>query len=194
MGKRIVITEEERSFILESYNVDDAVFKSSNEFKIKDFKKHLPNLKIEKGEDLDEVMGTKDDVIIYKSIDAGSGVIVEDTILIVNGEEFVDIRWRADELEIGDKATWVVSLGYNDGDSIYVFRGSVNGRISSSTMGYGFGSKFFPDGINKPMDFIENDIHYYSARKIAIENFKNNRPLYVVKIDDIPAWTGKYQH
>jgi hypothetical protein len=139
-------------------------------------------------------MGTKDDVIIYKSLDAGKNIIVEDTILIVNNEEIVDIRWRVDELKIGDKATWVVSLGYNDGENVYVFRGSVNGRISSSTMGYGFGSKFFPDGMDKPIDFIENDIYYYSARKIAIDNFKNNRPLYVVKIDDIPAWTGKYQH
>jgi inosine/xanthosine triphosphate pyrophosphatase family protein len=194
MGRRIIITEEERISILDSYNVDDAIFKSSNEFKVKEFQKYLPNLKIEKGEDLDEVMGTKDDVIIYKSLDAGKNIIVEDTILIVNNEEIVDIRWRADELKIGDKATWVVSLGYNDGENVYVFRGSVNGRISSSTMGYGFGSKFFPDGMDKPIDFIENDIYYYSARKIAIDNFKNNRPLYVVKIDDIPAWTGKYQH
>lgn len=194
MGKRIIITEEEKLSILEKYSTDDAVFQSSNEFKIKEFQKHLPNLRIEKGEDLDEVLGTKDDVIIYKSLDAGPNIIVEDTILIVNGEEFVDIRWRADELQVGDKATWVVSLGYNDGENIYVFRGSVNGRISSSSMGYGFGSKFYPEGMEKAMDFIENDIHYYSARKIAIENFKNNNPMYVVKISDIPEWTGKYQH
>lgn len=194
MGKRIVITEKEKLSILEKYSTDDAVFQSSNEFKIKEFQKHLPNLRIEKGEDLDEVLGTKDDVIIYKSLDAGPNIIVEDTILIVNGEEFVDIRWRADELQVGDKATWVVSLGYNDGENIYVFRGSVNGRISSSAMGYGFGSKFYPEGMNTAMDFIENDIYYYSARKIAIENFKNNNPMYVVKISDIPEWTGKYQH
>jgi inosine/xanthosine triphosphate pyrophosphatase family protein len=194
MGKRIIISESERLEILEKYDKNRPIFTTSNKFKSQEFKKYLPSVKIKKGKDLDEVMGTKEDVIIYKSLDAGEGYLVEDTILIVNGEEIVDIRWKADELEEGDKATWVVSLGYNDGENISVYRGSINGFISGSRQGEGFGSKFYPEGQDKPMDYIENNIHYYSARKIAIENFKNKRPLYVVKISDIPPWSGKYQH
>lgn len=177
-----------------SYNIENAVFKSSNSLKTKEFKKYFPSLKIEEGEDLDEVMGTKEDVIVYKSLDSGPGVIVEDTVLIANGEEIVDIRWRMNELKVGDKAIWVVSLGFNDGEYIHIFRGTTKGEIRSNDTGYGFGSNFYPDGIDKPIGSIENDIYYYSARKVAIENLKNKNPLYVIKVDDIPEWKGEYQH
>lgn len=194
MGRRIIITEEERRYILEKYDRDSPTFVSSNEFKIKEFQKHLPNVNIEKGEDLDEVMGNKDEVIIYKSIDAGPGKVVEDTILVINGEEIVDIRWKADELQEGDDAIWVVSLGYNDGETITVYRGMVKGKIKGLKGGYGFGSNLYVQDYDKPIDAIENDMHYYSARRIALNNFKNNRPLYTVQIDRMPSWDGEYQH
>jgi hypothetical protein len=34
----------------------------------------------------------------------------------------------------------------------------------------------------------------FSARVQAIQNFKNNKTLFVKKIKDIPSWSGKYQH
>lgn len=112
MGKRIIISESERLEILEKYDKNRPIFTTSNKFKSQEFKKYLPSVKIKKGKDLDEVMGTKEDVIIYKSLDAGEGYLVEDTILIVNGEEIVDIRWKADELEEGDKATWEIGRAH----------------------------------------------------------------------------------
>jgi inosine/xanthosine triphosphate pyrophosphatase family protein len=194
INRRIIITESERLDILKQYK--NPTFVTSNKLKRDEFKKYMPTIKITKGEDIEEVMGTKDDVIIYKAIDAGEGYVVEDTILNVNGLDVIDIKWKADELNETDKVIWVVSLGYNDGENISVYRGSVEGKIKNRTDGrkeYGFGLKFYPHGYDKPIDDIEKDMYYYGARRIAINNFKNKKPLYVVKIANVPPWNGKYQ-
>lgn len=196
MNRRIIISEEERLDILKKYKNPAPKFVTSNKLKRDEFKTYMPDIKIIKGDDLEEVMGTKDDVIIYKSIEAGKNYVVEDTVLNVNGEDVIDIKWKANELKETDKVIWIVSLGYNNGETISVYRGSVEGDIKNKVgdrEDYGFGLKFYPKGYDKPIDDIEKDMHYYGARRIAINNFKNKNPLYVVKIKDVPAWKGKYQ-
>jgi len=93
---------------------------TSNQNKINEIKRIFPNIEVVKGADLKEVLGTMDEVILYKSLDAGKDFVVEDTILTIDGQEVVDIRWnQKDKLKNTKKVSWIVSLGYNDGEKIY---------------------------------------------------------------------------
>ena len=66
---------------------------SSSQGKIKEFKEFVPHLEIQTGKDLPEVLGTMDEVIIYKSLLAGKDYLVEDTIVSIDNEEIVDIKF-----------------------------------------------------------------------------------------------------
>ncbi len=80
---------------------------TSNQQKLKEFQRYLPSLTVDKGLDLPEVNGTKEEVAIYKALHAGTDHMVEDTILIVDGQEIVDIRFKMDELSSSQNAIWV---------------------------------------------------------------------------------------
>ena len=93
-------------------------FVSSNENKLKEFGDlGLINLDIETGVDLQEVDGTPDQVIIHKAMAAGADRMVEDSILVVNGETLMDARWRLSEVGnwAGLRGVWEVRLGINTG-------------------------------------------------------------------------------
>ena len=65
---------------------------------------------------------------MYKALEAGENLLVEDTVLIVNGEEIVDIRSKIDQMDnfiIGSDASWQVLLSVQQGDYIYVSIGIV---------------------------------------------------------------------
>jgi inosine/xanthosine triphosphate pyrophosphatase family protein len=174
---------------------------SSNETKIKEFKKYLGDLlTIESGKDLKEVKGTMDEVITYKSIEAGKNYIVEDTILIINGEEVVDIRWKLDTLKEGDEAIWITSLGYNIDDKIKVYRGIQKGIITleKNLTGFAFDPYFIPvelsESSNLTLTEIGEDKQFYSARIKALKNLMNEKVEFEVNINDIEKWNGNYQN
>jgi len=177
---------------------------SSNETKLKEFQRIIPSIKIEKGLDLKEVQGTHEEVIIYKSIEAGKGTVVEDTILIINGEEIVDIKWKISQLKKLHfntdtiKASWQVLLGYNTGDTIEIYKGIVNGIIipNSIDKGYGFDPYFLPDGSDITLAKLEKEGNkdLYSARQKALIKLKHFKYYKKIKISDIPKWNGKYQN
>ena len=175
---------------------------SSSKNKIKEFK-HLVelllfNLKVALGKDLPEIEGSMDEVILYKSLDAGKGYLVEDTILIIDGQEVVDIRWnQEDKLKENQKAQWAVSIGYNDGVSIKVFRGIIEGIIVNPIgVGYGFDPYFLPN--NSELSLAQLDERGlkddFSSRKLALEKVKGNNYLFERKISSIPKWEGEYQN
>jgi inosine/xanthosine triphosphate pyrophosphatase family protein len=175
----------------------EIILVSSNKNKIKEFKEMIPQLKIENGKDLPEVQSDMNNVILYKALDAGKGYIVEDTILEVNGIEVVDIRWKKSTLSEGDKVRWIVSLGYNDGQNISVYRGIINGKITlerENSEAFGFDDYVIPHGTDKTLFELGNDKNKFSARRLALENFKKNKKEFVKKIKEIKAWTGSYQH
>lgn len=179
-------------------NNDEVILSSSNESKINEFKEILPNLKTVVGKDIREVKGSMDEVIIYKTLEANKNEMVDDTILIVNGKEIVDIKWNIDKLKEGDKAIWVTSLGYNDGKNITVYRGEINGTITKNrgNEGIAFDPYFIPEGSDFTLAELnkENLKKFYSARTFALLNFKNNKRYKNLKIDSIPKWKGKYQN
>lgn len=185
-------------------NKDNYIFSTSNENKIKEFKSILGDkLTIQKGKDLKEVDGTADEVILYKSLESGRGFVVEDTILEVDGKEVVDIRYCIDKYSKEDvNASWIVSLGYNNGTEIITYRGIIKGKLVSDKSipsdSFGFDSYFIPLRNNKnnltlyelnKLGLKEN----YSARKIALFNLLNNSYDSKRLIVSIPKWIGKYQ-
>ena len=176
---------------------------SSNETKLKEFQRILPEMDILKGLDLKEVQGTPEEVIIYKSLEAGKGTVVEDTILIIEGEEVIDIKWKIEELKNLKssnciKASWQVMLGYNTGNKIEIFKGIVNGIIipNSTDTGYGFDPYFLPDGSDVTLAQLEQEGNKdkFSARTNALTHLKIKRKDKVLRINTIPEWKGKYQN
>jgi len=182
--------------------MEELILKSSNEFKINEFKRILGDqLKIEKGNDLPEVDSKVIDVIIYKSIAAGKNVIVEDTTLTIDGEEIVDIKWKVNELKNNNSLTpaiWKTYIAYNDGEYIRLYEGLVNGVIvpDSKDKGYGFDPYFLPDGSDVTLAVLaqEGNKDKFSARQKALINLISNRLFDRVEIKDIPEWNGKYQN
>jgi inosine/xanthosine triphosphate pyrophosphatase family protein len=174
---------------------------SSNENKIKEFKKHLGNsLKIEKGRDLKEVDSTIRNVIIYKAKEAGKDRVVEDTVLIVDGKPVVDIRWKTEkdfQNWKGKPAEWVVSLGYNDGKNIYCYEARIPGKIvpRQDNNTFSFDPFFQPTGSNKTLSQLKTEHNYkFDARHQALMKLKNHKYTCKKPIKEIKTWRGRWQN
>lgn len=177
---------------------------SSNEKKLIEFKRFgLSQLKIEKGIDLSEVDGNALEVIIYKSIEAGKGTIVEDTSLNFRNKDIkvgVNIRWLLDDLDkyVGEEVVWEVMLGVNDGENINIFSGEIQGTITNKSTiksDFGFDSVFLPVKSNFTLAELENKNQkdLFSARKLAVSSLLSNNYIFEKKIKDIPIWNGEMQ-
>lgn len=180
---------------------------SSNENKLKEFSRFGLDLAIEKGRDLQEIKSTLLNVVIHKALDAGEGRVVEDTALIIDGEPIVDIKWRLKELaklsaDERPSVFWSVILGYNTGEEIKVYYGSVQCHLAGLTENdvvpedaFGFDPYLCPAGESYSLYQLEKMglKDNFSARKIAAENFMGDRYGHVVKVADVEPWTGEYQ-
>lgn len=187
-------------------------FISSNKNKIAEIKSFYKDIQVKEGEDIKEVLGTIDEVIIHKSIAVGKNSLIEDTILEINDKEVVDIKYKMHELSEGDKSKWITSFAYNDGEYIKIYRGEIKGFICKEGKGEGFGFDpyFIPEELNKE-SMYDMDINYdiqgltlaqlnklnfkkfFNARRNAFFNFLQDNFIYKIKIEDVPAWNGKYQ-
>ena len=147
--------------------------KTSNPNKIREFKSMFPDIEIVDGEDKREILGTMDEVIIHKT---EVGFLVEDTVLAINGVIKVDIKWNIDSLQEGDEVEYFVSLGYADGEKVYISRASIKGTISklNPQPGFGFDPYFIPIGEKYTLTALGDKKEKYSARKLALEKFLNN--------------------
>lgn len=173
------------------------IFTTSNSQKIKEIMRVFPNVSIVKGQDLREVLGNYQEVIVHKALDAGKGFVVEDTILEIDGIEVVDIKWNQDaKIKEAKKVCWRVSLGYNDGIRIKVWTGTTNGIIvKPQVKGYGFDPYILPHGFNVTVAQLdkENRKDEVSPRKKALLKLKNEKTDFEVLISEIPRWNGEYQ-
>lgn len=176
---------------------------SSNKFKLKEFQRFGLDIDIQEGLDLKEVLGTSKEVVIYKAIEAGENLLVEDTILEVDGVEIVDIRKKIDQLSQykGKEATWRVSLAcLVNGEVLYstaVIKGEIKESQTDPEKAFGFDPYFYP---NSDMNLSLHSLELlglkdsFSARKMAIENFLNeNENFEKISLDSIPKWKGEYQ-
>jgi len=179
------------------------ILKSSNQYKIKEYNRLLANteVKVEAGADLKEVLADKDTVITYKAIAGGDNVIVEDTVLIINGKEEVEIRWKYQDLKTGDNVKWIISIGVLQNGEVKVYRGETEAIVDRSFGNDGEAFEPFlvpvknnPNKISYTLLGKEIDKDIIDPRAMAVQKLLNNDPVFVKNIKDIPIWTGDYQN
>lgn len=174
---------------------------TSNQQKLREYKDMNLNFEVIKGKDLKEVKSDALTVAIYKAIDAGKNILVEDTILKINDKEIVDIRWKFDEVLKMDNPIieWIVNLSIVDNDYVYVYTGVVHcDFIQSSFDPFGphaFDPFLKPKGINET--FYELDLKGikkdFSPRSIATKKLLSGNYSYKEKVSKFKKWNGEYQ-
>lgn len=176
---------------------------SSNRRKLAEIEEFGLALDLKAGLDLPEVAGTPDEVACYKALAAGPGAVVEDTILVIDGEPVVDIRWRLAELnERHDLAAeWMVSLGHHAEHEIRLYRGVLTGRLQVPSAppppdAFGFDPYFVPEGETRSLHELAalGLKAHYSARRLAVEHLLRGQPDRVWTVASLPPWTGAYQN
>lgn len=188
---------------------------TSNQNKLKEFRRIVPHINSIKGVDVKEVLPTEEDanrlgltiaqvVAAYKALAQGKGRIVEDTILKQQNpqtgklEEVVEIRWnQEDKLKDVEQTSWIVTLAYNTGTTIEFYEGVINGIVvEPKCEGFGFDPYFLPDGSEITLAELENEgkKDNFSARQLACVEFVKGRPQKTISIEDLPQWNGKYQN
>jgi inosine/xanthosine triphosphate pyrophosphatase family protein len=174
---------------------------SSNAKKLAEIKRYGLDLDLRPGVDLPEVEGTIDEVITHKAIAAGAGAVVEDTVLIVDGQPVVDIRWRLTELGAHQDVPvqWVVSLGHHAGNDIHLYRGVIHGVLRQPSCRrdgvFGFDPYFIPEGETRSLDDLEQigKKDDFSARRRAVEQLINHQPFASFPVKTVQTWSGQYQ-
>ncbi len=144
-----------------------------------------------------EVLGTMDEVIMYKILSSDAHTLVEDTVLKVDGEIIVDLKFRAKGMKACADASWITSLGYHDDVNLYVYRGIINGRIEvpPDVCISSFEPYFVPQGTDLTLFELRRmgAKSRFSARRIALDAYRNSAPTFVRRILEIPEWEGEYQ-
>lgn len=177
--------------------------KSSNAYKISEYQRLLASedVTVEEGEDLREILGTAMEVIVHKAIDSGENVLVEDTTLIVNGVEEVEIKWNRDKLKTGDEVTWVISIGIVRNGRVEIYRSETDLIVDRSFGEDGVAFEPFLVPVkNNPTKtsytllskMIDKDI--IDPRAMAVKKFLAGETERVVNLDTISPWTGAYQN
>lgn len=173
---------------------------SSNANKLEEYRRFgVENLQVETGVDLAEVDGTPTEVVIHKAKDAGAGRIVEDSVMIVGGETFVDARWRLDTIHewFGKPAVWEVNLGVNTGEEIAVFTGRVEGEIRPARgEGWDYDPYFYIPAEDKTLAELANmgRKDEFSARHGAVRRLIDKKPTLITDINEIAEWAGAWQN
>lgn len=184
-------------------SIPDLILVTSSPIKLREYKAFsTPGLTIMPGEDVREIMADADSIIAYKALSAGEGRLVEDTILIVDGQPWVDVKWKIPALLRGEVATgtpltWQVRLGVLWKEHLYSFLGEVHGNVCPFTVdGGGMDPIFWIEDAQASLaqlDMIGRK-DPYSARRIALENLINKVPHQVLSAPCLSPWTGDYQN
>lgn len=174
---------------------------TSNKQKLQEYKDMNLNFEVIQGQDLKEVKSDALTVSIYKAIDSGLNILVEDTILKVNGQEIVDIRWKFDEVAKMDNPIieWIVNLSIVDNGYVYVYTGIVQCDFVNSDFDP-FGPNAFdpflkPKGVSETfyelnLKGIKKD---FSPRTIAAQNLLDGNYIFKDKVSKFKKWSGDYQ-
>lgn len=144
--------------------------------------------------DLPEIDADPIDVVVHKASQLGDKVIVDDSLLDVEGIEIgIHVKWLMDHLSkfVGHKAVWTVLLAYKEKGEVFVFEGKVHGTIVSprGSGNFGFNPIFQPEDSTKTL--AEEKPDRVNARAIAVEALMNGRIK--VRKKEIANWKGPWQ-
>lgn len=99
-------------------NIPDVILTSSEQ-KIQEYKK-MDLTAVKPVTELPEVVGTPDEVILYKTIGAAEFIFIEDTIVVIDGKPIVDWKFTyKDHVVPGKPFVWEVRLAYRKNGYIY---------------------------------------------------------------------------
>ena len=177
---------------------------SSSAGKLAEYANFGLSLKQKVLEDAPEVLGTEEEVIIYKALHFGANILVEDTSLHIEGENLgINIKWLIKELHNnpkfnGKKATWQVFMGVIYEQRLYISQAEVSGVINSTRadkQAFGFDSVFIPTGESKTLWELKQSGYKddHSARKRAVDKILKGNYDKVLDVASINPWTGSYQ-
>jgi inosine/xanthosine triphosphate pyrophosphatase family protein len=184
-------------------NVSDIKLYTSSATKLREYRALAPSdLTIEQGDDLREVMADAETVIIHKALTGGEGRLVEDTILVVDGEPWVDVKWKIpallrDETAAGITLVWQVRLGVMWRGHIYTFLGETHGVVCPFTVaGAGMDPIFWIPEARASLSQLDvmGQKEGHSARKRALHNLMNKKVHTITPVDSVLPWTGSYQN
>lgn len=145
-------------------------------------------------DDLKEIDADPIQVVAHKASQLGENVIVDDTSLDVEGASLgINIRWLLDHLSeyVDHKAEWTVLLAFRQDHQIYIYKGTVSGRIvqKRGSAGFGFDSVFLPNGSTETLAESKPDI--FNARAKAVESLLNGN-IWMTH-PTIDHWEGPWQ-
>lgn len=182
------------------------MLRTSSPGKLAEFQRFGLNIRAEAGEDLAEVEGSPEEVIVYKALAAGPGILVEDTSLDVDGYDVgVNLRWLLVSLKERlsaassappPRASWRVMLAIHQNGVMRIACATVVGHLVAEPRGGGFSfdPHFIPEGhvltLGEMSDLGTKD--QCSARKQAAERLLAGECEQRL-VAGIPAWTGTYQ-
>lgn len=175
---------------------------SSNPKKLEEYTRYGLTLEMREGEDLPEVDGSIEEIALYKAKMAGHGAVVEDTVVIVDGTVWNDIKWKKHLLPHfhGKPIVQVITLGHNTGTHIELYQAKLEGVITTPSVeraeAFGFDAYLIPKGETLSLDELEqlDRKEEFSPRRWAAEALKNKETLSITHIDDIPQWSGAWQN
>ncbi len=117
-----------------------------------------------------------------------------DTSLVIEGADIgVNVRWLIDRLPeyVGRKAIWEVLLAYRKEEQVYIYVGTIAGRIvpPEGTEGFGFDRFFMPEGAAKTLASDKSD--QYNARALAVQALMDDEIFKIMPV--IKEWGGSWQ-
>jgi len=133
-------------------------------------------------------------VIAHKASQLGENILVEDTSLEIEGASIgIHVRWLLDHLPeyAGRKADWTALLAFRQGNTIFIYKGSISGKIVEprGTSGFGFDPVFLPNGALSTL--AESKPDRFNARAQAVDSLIKGNVWTTHPV--IEKWEGQWQ-
>jgi inosine/xanthosine triphosphate pyrophosphatase family protein len=146
--------------------------------------------------EISEIDADHVDVVVHKASQfrdsSDSIVLVEDSALHVEGADIgVNVKWRLGLLKnlIGRRAVWDVLIAYRRNDLVYVFKGSVAGRIVAPQSNYHRFAGYFEANVDA--EHSDPNFAYFTARSQASRAVLAHDAYAVRPV--IERWQGSFQ-
>ncbi|MBI6727210.1 non-canonical purine NTP pyrophosphatase [Pseudomonas viridiflava] len=176
---------------------------TSNKTKRQEYERFcIPGLKVMEGPDIREIVGTPDQIIAYKTMEAGEGRIVEDAIIRIKGEPIIDVKWKipsilAGEYPVGTELDWEVRLGVMKDGVISLYYGVTKGTVCEAVEeGFGIDPVLMVTDAGQTLAALDakGEKEGYSARRFAIQKLLSGDSYAVINTSELLPWAGTYQN